>query len=419
MPYRLLDEEPQSFTSKLGDFGKEGLRHGTRTASNLATRAVGLPGDIFSLVNQFIAKPASKLITGEEGSPYEETLLGKVLPTTETHRKGLEQKTGEYLKPQNKIEKFVDDTIEDASLLLNPTKLVAKGAKKAVPIFKSLAKSLGANVVGETVEQTTGKKNYGDVAKIGSLFLLSMINPGKTAEEIGKLYTVAEKNLPETAVGNAKSLDKNLNNLENQISRKRPLENLSDPEKYVIKHINNVKNLIKDGKINIQQAWAQKRSLNEELSSLYRDIPGRKEQKKVRNLAKQVTGFLNESIKEYGKKNPKFYENFKNADQAFGTLAKSNVLSNWVQNNVTHSPITVGLMHLFGPISQGISAGIFPYYVGKLLYRIKASPILRKIYGNAVKSAAKEDVNVFNKYLSQLDEGLQEEESESRYRFID
>ncbi len=418
MPYRLLEEDSPKENKAIA-LGKETLRHGTRTASNITTRTVGLPGDIFSLINQFVAKPAAKAITGQEGLPYEETALGKILPTTESHRGALESKTGEYLKPKNKIESFVDDVVEDAALLLSPSRLIQKGAKPALQGTKKLAISLGANLAGESTEQISGSKTAGDMTKLGSMFLLSMIDPGRTAKEINKLYKKAESNLPAADMANAKSLEKNLINLKNDVTKHRPEKNLSAPEKFVVAQVDKVMDLIHSGEINVQQAWAQKRTLNEELSSLYRDIPGKKEQKKIKNLAKQITNNLNSSIKEYGKKNTEFYENFKNADEAFGTIARSNIISNWVKKNVSHSPLTSGLMHLFSPLATGASIAVVPYQAGKLLYRIKKSPTLRKIYGKAVQEAAKENIKTFNKYLNELDENLQKEESESRYRFID
>lgn len=419
MPYRLLEEESPTFTEQAANVGKEAARHGARTASNIATRTVGLPGDIFSLINQFIAKPITEKITGEEGVPYEETLLGKVLPTTETHRRGLESKTGEYLKPQNKVESFADDVIEDATLLLNPSRIIQKGSKPVSQAMKKLAISLGANVAGEAAEETTGSKTTGGLTKLGSMFLLSIIDPGRTAKEINKLYGKAEKNLPPEDMANAKPLEKSLQNLKNDITKFRPEKNLSTAEKYVVGQADKVLDLIHSGEINVAQAWAQKRTLNEELGSLYKEIPGRKEQKKVKNLAKLITGQINSTIKEYGKKNSAFYENFKNADEAFGTLARSNIFSNWVKDNVVHNPVTVGLMHLFSPIATGVSVAAIPYQASKLLYRINKSPTLRKIYGEAMKAASKEDAKVFNKYLKELDEKVQEEENEDRYHFVD
>ena len=113
MAYELLEDEPSD--SAISSFGKESGRHVARTTSNLATQAVGLPGDIFSLINEYIAKPTSEAISGKKGASYEETPLGKILPTTETHRKRLEETSNGYLKPQNKIEKFVGDVVDDTA----------------------------------------------------------------------------------------------------------------------------------------------------------------------------------------------------------------------------------------------------------------------------------------------------------------
>lgn len=419
MAYELIDDESQNLANSIG---KEGLRHGARTASNLATRAVGLPGDIFSLLNQFIAKPISKGITGEEGVPYEETLLGKVLPTTETHRRGLESKTGEYLKPQNKIEKFADDVIEDTALLLNPSQLIAKGAKKVPQLFKSFAKSLGANVAGESAKQLGASESAGDLTKLGSLFFLSVVDTPSAIKEVGKLYKEAEANLPQGAKTSAKNLEGKIKGLEKTITKDRPFENLSPAEKFVVNQSDKVKNLIQNGEISIEQAIAQKRSLNQELSTLYKEVPKLGDQKKVKGLAKQINSFLNETISEYGKKNTKFLKPYKDADQAFGTLAQSNFISNWIDRNVVHSPVTAGLLHLFAPVGTTAAAGtglIIPYQATKLGYRIAKSSTLAKIYGNALKAAGKEDSKAFNKYVKQLDEELQREESEDKFEFID
>lgn len=416
MPYELIEDEPKNLASTIG---KEGLRHGARTASNIATRAVGLPGDIFSLVNDFIAKPAAKFITGEEGSAYEDTLLGKVLPTTETHRKGLESKTGEYLKPQNKIEKFVDDTIEDASLILNPTKLISKGISKVPLVFKSLAKSLGANVAGESAKELGANESGSGFAKIGALFFLSVLDQPAAAKQVGKLYKEAEANLPPAAMANAKNLEKKINSLEKGITKYRPKENLSPSEKFVINQTDKVMNLIHSGEINVQQAIAQKRSLNQELATLYKEVPKFGDQKKVKGLAKQINSFLNEAIADYGKKNPKFYKPYKDADQAFGTLAQSNFISNWVEKSVVQHPVTNGLIHLFGPVAKTAATAAIPYQAAKLGYRIAKSKPLRKIYMNALNAAAKEDTNAFNKYFKELDNAIQGDESGDEYEFID
>ena len=179
MPYEFVEEDPQEegFFPGLG-------RQIARTASNIGTRAVGLPGDIMSLVNEYIAKPIQKGITGKEGARYEETLLGKAIPTTETHRKGLEEHTGEYLKPQNPVESFVDDIIEDTALLLNP---FAKGAKVAQALPKKFAVSLGANVAKDAVKDMGGTEDAATWTKLGSLFFLSLLDKPSAAKHLSEL----------------------------------------------------------------------------------------------------------------------------------------------------------------------------------------------------------------------------------------
>jgi hypothetical protein len=410
MPYELLEDEQQ--------IDKDIGRFGARTASNIATRAVGLPGDIFSLINEFIVRPGQKAITGREGVPYQETYLGKALPTTETHRKGIESRFGDFTKPKNKIEKFADDVIEDTATLFDPRK-IAKKSVKGLDIFRNLAKSLGANLAGETVKQNTRNENAGNWTKAGSLFILSLLDKESAAQQVGKLYSEANANLPSNAKTSAKTLTRQIDNLEHNITKKRPKENLSPPEKFVIDQTDKIRNLIKDGEINIEQAISQKKSLYKELGTLYKNVPKLSEQKNVKNLAKQIGSFINDSIGQYGKTNPQFYKPYKNADDAFGTLAKSNFLSQWVENNVIQHPVTSGLIHLFGPVSGATATAILPYQAVKLSYRIAKSPTLAKIYAKTTKAAIKEDAITFNKYLKELDNALQKEENNDRYEFID
>lgn len=423
MPYELLEEEPATFGRQALNIGKEAARHGSRNVSNIATRAIGLPGDIFSLINEFIARPASKLITGQEGVPYEETFFGKALPTTETHRKGLESKTGEFLKPRNKIEKFSDDVIEDASLILNPAKLVAPAVRKGAHIFKTLAKSVGANLIGETAKELGASETSGDITKAGALFLLSVLDQKSAAKQVSEMYRRAESKLKPSTVTDASLLSSELNSLEKNITKGRPSGNLSAPEKFVVDQVSKVKNLISNNQISVEQAIAQKRSLNKELATLYKEVPKLSDQKNVRNLAKKINGYLNQSIKQYGKKHPDFYKDYKDADQAFGALARSNFISGWIENHIVQHPATTGLLHILGvPIGNLAAAGtgaILPYQAAKLGYRISKSPTLAKIYGNTMRAAAKEDAKAFNKYLKDLDEAFQEEENEDKYEFID
>jgi hypothetical protein len=426
MAYRLLEEE-KSDKNIPKQIGQELVRTPARTASNLVTRGIGLPGDVLSLVNELAARPITKALTGKKTLPYEETFLGKAIPTTQTHRKGIESVTGDFLKPKNKIEEFTDNLIEDTALMLIPGGKLGKaqeGLSKVQQLIKqvpsSFFKSLGANLTGEVAKQFSGdREDVGNLAKVGAFFALSLFDKGRSTKYISDLYQQAEKNLPKNATTSAENLSKNLETLENSITKARPVENLADSEKFVLNSIDKTRSLIKDGKINIGQAWAQKRSFNEELTKKLYEIPGKEGQHRARKLAKQVNHWLNNVIENYGEKNPEFYKPYKNAEEGFGTIAQSNFISRFIENNLKYSPLTAGLLHIFGaPIGAAAAKSVIPYQVGKIGYRIWNSPTLRNHYLNAVKAASKENISIFTKELKKLDEKLQEEENVPKYRFL-
>ena len=414
MPYELMEEDTQE---KPNENVLQGIvRQKARQVSNLATRAVGLPGDVMSLVNEYIANPTVEFFGGPN-IPYEQTLVGKILPTTETHRKGVEGTFGEYLKPQNEVEKFVDDVIEDTALLFAPG---SKGVKASKQIPKAFKRSLGVNVAAKGVSGVTGSETAGDYTKLGGLLALSVLDAPSAAKQISALYKNAESKLPENAKISSTKINRQLSSLEDSITKKRPRENLSAPEKFVIDQIDKVKNLTASGDLSIEQAIAQKRSLNKELSTLFKEVPNPKEQQNVKNLAKKVNGYLNESIEEYGRKNPEFYKKYKEADKAYGVMAQSQFVSKWIENHVAYTPATNGLLHLLGTsAATKASVLVAPYQVTKLGYRVIKSPTLRKIYLETIRAASKENAGQFNKLLERLDKELQKEESKDRFEFIE
>lgn len=407
MPWEFVDEEP-SKENLISKFGKESARFGARTASNILTRAAGLPGDIATILPE-------KSFLGQAAK--------KTLPTTEQHRKNLEFGFGEYLKPQNEIEKFVDNVVEDASMLFQPQRFAIQGAKIASPLMKgikSLGKSLGANLIGTVAEQLSSNEKVGAGAKLGSLFLLSMMDKPKATTIINDLYKQAESSLPEGAKISAVPLNRELVSLEKKITKGRPVENLSASEKFVHEQIEKIKNLTKTGEAEVNQLWAQKKSLNEELAGKKLFEMGHKERKSVRSLAKPLVGYINNALEQYGKKNSGFLKSLKDADIAHGAIAQSNLLANFLEKHISFNPLTTGLLHMFGvPLAKSVGTVVFPYHLGKLAYRITKSPVLRKLYDQAMIAAIKEDASVFNKELAKLDEKLQEDEAKDHWEFID
>jgi hypothetical protein len=417
MVWELLDDDLEP------DSSPDILRHGARQLSNIGTRIAGFQGDTMSLVNSLL-KPVAEKAIGKDLPNYEDSLIGSIKPTTESYRKNLNRSSGGYLKPQNEIERWSDDVVEDTISLFVPGGSAKVGSTLLGRGFKNLAKSIGVNLAGESAKQISNSEGAGSATKIGALFLTSLIDQESAAKQISKLYKNAEANLPKGSSVSAVNLNKSLSQLKKNVTKGRPSGNLAASEKFVVDAIEKVEKLGSRGKISVEQAIAQKRSLNEELQKLYQVAPSKKDQLRTRQLAKQINGHLNEVIEDYGKTNPSFLKPYKEANEAFGTMARSKFMTQWAEKNIAKTPVTHGLMHIIlGPagISAATAAGgaIVPYQAARLTYRIAKSPALSKIYGNMIKSAVKEDSVNFNKYLKELDSNLQEEENKEFWEFLD
>lgn len=410
MPYELMPEvapEPENES-----MFSQGLRSAARTGSRVLEQAVGLPGDIFSLINEYVAKPVTEKITGEEGLPYEKTYLGKLLPTTQEHRKGTEGVFGEYVKPQNEYERFVDDIVQDATAIAIPGMGPVKKAKTA---FNALAISTASNSLGEVVKDLTSDEKKGSFAKLGSLLMLSLFNKPAATKAIGELYKPLNQKASMLSPVDATGLENSLNSVKSKVSK----GTLAPSEKFVFDEADLVLQKIKNGMITPEEAWAAKRSLNEKMSKILFDIPKKSDQVRAKTLAQGITHSLDETLKQTAKQDPKFYKDLKAADKAFAVIAKSNFATRVLENNLKYNPVTHGLAHLFLGAAGTSSGMIIPYAVGKVLYRISKSPELAKHYGKIVKAATTEDAATLNREMMKLDHKLQKEEKKDKFVLIE
>lgn len=411
MAFRLLEEQAPEEQSE--SFLESTGRQIARSASRVGEQIAGAPGDIFSMINEYIAKPITEFATGKPGVSYEETPLGKILPTTETHRKAMEKKFGKTIQPQNKYEKFLDQVLELATAIGTPGIKAGQVGKTA---FSSLGKSIGANLIGTGIQDITADETKSTLGKFGSLFLFSLIDKPRAAASVGELYKPLAEKVTKLKPVNATGLEAELNNLKGKMTK----GTIAPSEKFVIDEVDAILPKIVNGKITPEEAWASKRSLNEKLSKALFDIPKKADQARARKLATEIGHSLDNALKETEKQDPKFYKDLKAVNKAFGVISKSNLISNFIENNLKYSPLTSGLMHAFqGSVGSGIATAALPYEVGKVLYRISHSPILAKHYAKTLAAAAKEDSIVMNRELKKLDQAMQKEQTKERYRFID
>jgi hypothetical protein len=423
MPFSIVeDEQPmqekQNIGAYLKNIGSEALRHTARTGSRVAEQVVGFPGDVFNLTNEFVAGPIASKITGQKQVPYEKTLIGKALPTTEQHRKNIKSKTGQYLEPQNKVESLIDDFVSDATSLAIPgSKAATVGKKLAKHGGMALLQSLAGNVLGGTISNFSGDEDKGDYAKLGTFFAYSLINKKSAQKHLSDLYKPLEEKVSKLKPVSSGELESTLNNLKNKVSK----GTLAPSEKFIVDEVDSILSKVKSGTIAPEELWATKRSINEKLINTLYSTPEKAAQGRARHLAKGIQKALDKSLSQTKKQDPKFYKELKSVNQAFGTLAQSNILSKFVEKNLKYTPVTHGIVDLLrGPVGGTIAGAAIPYSAGKVLYRISKSPtVLGKHYARTLKAASNENAVVFNKELKKFDQAMQKEEKKSKYSLIE
>jgi hypothetical protein len=419
MPYKIVQKKP----SKESTVGIEtAYRAPVLAATGAAATLPGVFGDIAKGVNDLVAAPITKHVFRQKPVPYEETYIGKALPTTAQHKKTLEENIP-FLKPKNKLEEFTQDIAMDTAALFLPGKAFKMG-KYAFSPFRSLSIATAANTLGKGAELWTGDKSKGDMTKSGSMVVLSLLSPTSASNISQNLYKSAQNSLPANASTRSASLTNKLTNLENKILTGRPVQNLAPSEKFVIDQIDKFRNLEKNGRISIESLVAQKRSLNEELQKVLFDVPEKAAKSRARQLATEISNAAKGTMAEYGQQNPQWWKFQQAADQAYGAMAQSNYLSRVLEKFMRGRP--EALAHVFGigiPAGVGMvsapgAIGTLAAYQGtKLGTRIVKSPELRNHYAKVLGAAAADNPKLIHKELDELEEKIEKSEDKSKNKY--
>lgn len=419
MAYKIIQKkEPAKETAGI----ETALRYPALATKAVAGQLAGAFGDIGKGVNELIAAPITKHIFGQEPVPYEETLIGKALPTSAQHKKTIEEHFPS-LKPKNKMEQVSENLVEDTASLFLPGKYFKMG-KYALSPMRSLGFAAAANTSGLGTEVWTGDQGKGDNVRRGTMMALALMNPTRAKDISKSLYQSAEKALPQESTVNASDLMNSLNKLESKILKGRPAKNVAASEKFVLDEINKFKDLDKNGKINMHSLVAQKRSLSEELQNNLFSLTDRQSKARAKELAQSITHSVKNTMKDYGKSNPEWLKYMESADKAHGAIMQSNYLSRVLQKFMKGRPeymahifgagLPIGASFISGPLA-GLSSAA---YIGtKLGHRIVKSPELRKHYAKVLGAAAADNPKLIEKRLDDFQEELEREERTSKSKF--
>lgn len=403
----LFSEEEIPFEQGLG----QALR-------SIGTSIGGLPGDTIQLTKGAANWIEEKFPTGEhfKRDPNIIQKLGREalekIPTSEDLKDKFDKLTDNQYEPQSDREDFLQEIGGDAAIFL-----LGAGTWKAA--IKALGIAVTSNLAKEGVKMAGFGEKTQAATKMGSMFLLSAFNPKGANKFVSDLYKKAEAVLPEGASIQASNLQKNLLNLENDLSR--GIKTVSS-KKPVLDDLNQIKANIKEGDVAVRDITEAKRNLNESRTAKIFD-PEFKGTRKVRKDLKKNYGrlskVLDDSIIEYGKQNPEYAKFYQDAQLGWGGIEQSKKASNFISRNIKAYKFKSSLGSLLGavptyffPAQTAIVGGVG--YSGlksyELMHRIIKTPVLKKYYMNVLKDAAKESLPSMMNNLKKLDGAMLKED---------
>lgn len=371
-------------------------RHLARTASRIGETILGIPGDISSLIQSGVFSGLEKLT----GYPIPENAMEEVkhqrLPTTSELKQFSEKASSGFTSPQSKTEEAIDETVQTLASLLGPMKF-----RKAlgVAIGSNLAKQ-GASVLGL-------KEGSQEAAKLGTMFALTMFNPGGATKYASSLFEKADT-LSRGASITAVPFEGHLVNLVNSL--KKGVSTAS--KNAVMKPAEELIGKIKNGKILVHDLTAAKR----DLSTLMQDPALLKREKK---LLKYIAKEVDQAIKPYEQINPSFSKVYRPANEIYSAVMEGNKARNFINK-------TLGGKSILSAIAGEALIGhpeYIPQTVGAILAvhggarsldffkRIQKSPHLRRYYFESLKAAAKKDAPALRLYESKLKKEMNQKSS--------
>jgi hypothetical protein len=251
--------------------------------------------------------------------------------------------------------------------------------------------------------------------------MLGLVGKAKPQQLKSDLYTEAKKSLKDSPKVSSPTLQNTLRRLKKDVSK-----GLGAPsEKAVLSNVEKLQNKFKNGKIEVEELWASKRSLNEELQKIIVETQDKAAIGRARSLLKTVNIDIGRELKKYGKKNPKFGVPFKEAEEIHGAIEGSKMIGKFIKGKAKYSPLSP----LLYPIVKNLHSSSIPvavalggaYKGAQLVYKMARSPTLAKHYASVLKNAAKENAPAMNRSLRQMDQELQKEknkEDSGRYKLV-
>lgn len=383
-------------------------RHATRTGSRISETVLGFPGDVV----QFGKFLSEKLPKGPEFLQKEPNFIQRAgkkglesIPSSQDLKEMTSYLSSGFTDPKSAEEELGDDITSLATSLLIPSKDPIK--------FKSLLSSLGMATVAKGARKGAEQLGAGEVGKaateLGTLFLTGLIGK-KTADKfVSDQFKQARSKIPQGTMIETKQLVNDLDKVGEDL-----FKGISTSTKREVgSAVNELKLKAAGGAMPVDELVQSYHDLNERINSkkLFDEL-STSERKILKHRYDQFKDKLSQSIENYGRNNPEFFDQWKKANQSYATIAQSKKVSNFLQKNIGNLPKhlagTLLLETLMGypKVAAGTLAGAGAVKTGELLYRIAKSPKLREHYLNILRESGNENLPAVIKNINEIDKGL-------------
>lgn len=378
---RVKKEEP-SFIYETG-------RHAARIGSRISESVGGIPGDVSSLIQSGIFAGLGKLTGHELSTGAREEAKKYRPPTTKELKETSEKLTGGFTKARDKYEEIGDEIAATAASLLGPMKF-----------RKALWVAAGSQLTKEGIKTSGLGEGSQEAGKLGTMFLLSMINPGGAMKYASSQYDKANQ-LAKGASIKASGLESGLKHLHTELHKGVT----TSAKNVVIKPIEDLLAKINKGKIAVDELTAAKRDIN----TLMGDPALLKRE---RNLLKSVASEVDNAIKPFESINPAFKKAYRPANEIYGAVMQGNKASNFITKTLgaksflgaAIAEVALGHPEAIMPTAAAAAGALGVAKAGDFMMRVAKSQELQKFYAKAMAAAAAEDAASLRIYEDKIEQ---------------
>ena len=367
-------------------------RHAARIGSRIAETIGGIPGDVNSLIQSGIITGLDKLGVKPLSQEQEEVYRDQGLPSSGKLKKLSEEKTKGFTAPQNEAERFGDEVATTAASLLGPMKF-----------RKLLGVSVGAASAKEGMKLLGLGEGAQEGAKLGTMLLLTAMNPGGAMKYATAQYDVANK-LSKGVKLNVTPMTKNLNNT--LIELEKGFE--TSAKNAVKKPIEGILGKVdSSGKMPLQDLMASKRDLNTVMKD---PVLLKRERKLLKGVPKEIDS----AIKPYEKINPAFGKAYRPANEIYSAVMQGTKANDFIVKNLggksilgaALAEVALGHPEFALPTIAGGAAIHGAAKTGDFFVRVAKSKELQKFYALAMAAAVKEDLPALRLYADKIEENI-------------